>query len=274
MLYSVPNNWYDGAYKDEAPAVMAARSFRITAGHSRAVLLIHGYGGYPGELVRPARDLEEAGFDVFVPRLPGMGTSGKDFLQSTSADWEKVVYNALADLNTVYRTVSIVAHSMGTLLALLAAEQYKVDRIVLAAPAFSIPSLRKWQVKTASLFRKDIPVKWQSNPSYRMYYENAPADDETLGREYWSHLYPTRLVDLENLRRRVMKIRSLDAGVLVIACMDDRVTDPTGCESFIADHPGIRTSLVRIDGATHYVYYDIDKSAEEQAVQATVDFLL
>ena len=101
-----------------------------------------------------------------------------------------------------------------------------------------------------------------------MYYENAPADHETLGREYWSHIYPTRLVDLENLRRRVMKIRSLDAGVLVIACMDDRVTDPTGCESFIADHPGIRTSLVRIDGATHYVYY------EEQAVQATVDFLL
>ena len=274
MQYSVPENWYDGAYKDTAPVIRAARSFRITQGSRRAVLLIHGYCGYPGELVRPAEDLAKAGFDVFVPRLPGMGTSGMDFLSSSSADWEKVVSNALSDLNTVYRTVSIVSHSMGTLLALLAAEKHSVDRIVLAAPAFSIPSLRKWQVKMASLFRKDIPIKWQGNPQYKMYYEGAPCDDETLGREYWSHLYPSRLLDLENLRRRVMRIRGLDAGVLVIACMDDRVTDPIGCENFIADHPGIHTSLVRIEGATHYVYYDIDKSAEEKAVEATVDFLL
>ncbi len=274
MLYSVPENWYDGAYKDSAPVINAARSFRMTLGNRRAVLLIHGYGGYPGELVRPARDLAEAGFDVFVPRLPGMGTSGKDFMKVKSSDWEKVISNALSDLNTVYKSVSIVSHSMGTLLALLAAEKHTVDRIVLTAPAFSIPSLRKWQVKTASLFRKDIPVKWQSNPDYVMYYENAPCDDETLGREYWSHLYPDRLVDLENLRRRAMKIRNLEAGVLVIACMDDRVTDPAGCENFISDHPGIRSSLVRIEGATHYVYYDIDKSAEDKAVEATVDFLL
>ena len=87
--FSVPSSWYDGLFKDNGNVVKASRPFTLLHKEKsrKAVLLIHGFTGYPGEMVRPAEDLYLAGFDVFVPRLPGHGTTGKDFMKSGKEDW-------------------------------------------------------------------------------------------------------------------------------------------------------------------------------------------
>lgn len=66
MDFNTPACWYEGVYRDKARVVSAARPFMICNNNSFAVLLIHGYAGYPGELVRPAIDIAECGFDVIV----------------------------------------------------------------------------------------------------------------------------------------------------------------------------------------------------------------
>lgn len=273
MNYSVPESWYEGVYRDENKIISAARPFKILNGNTKAVLLIHGYAGYPGELVRPAKDLALAGFDVYCPRLPGMGTSGKDFMQSNKNDWLKVIDNALNYLTDRYNKVDIVAHSMGTLLALIAAQKYNIEKIVLAAPAFSMPQLKSFQLRLISMFKKDIKIEWKADSRYKMYYENAPCDDELLGREYWSHLYTKRLLDLDNLKTQALKINNLKSKILILECLKDSVTNPQGCDDFISKHSSLDCTIVHLKDATHFVYYDIDKSAEEKAVRATVDFL-
>ena len=85
--------------------------------HNECWLFIHGYRGIPGELVRPAIDLYEAGFDVFVPRLPGHGTSWQDFTRTRSRDWMGLAENALKDLSRRYDKVHLLGHSMGTAMA-------------------------------------------------------------------------------------------------------------------------------------------------------------
>jgi carboxylesterase len=80
---------------------------------SQAVLCIHGFGGYPGELALPARYLYEAGFDVPVPRLPGHGTSQKDFDRTDRFDWVGAACDGLADALKRYEHVHLLGHSMG-----------------------------------------------------------------------------------------------------------------------------------------------------------------
>ena len=81
-VFSVPTDWSRDFYCDKGPVIPAARPFTLLhePRAEKAVLLVHGFTGYPGELVRPAEDLYEKGFDCFVPRLPGHGTTGKDFI--------------------------------------------------------------------------------------------------------------------------------------------------------------------------------------------------
>ena len=126
--------WYDGVYEDRKAPCRAGRSFTLQhkEGSDTAVLLIHGYTGYPGELVRPAEDLYNLGFDIYAPRLPGHGTTGEDFAKTTRKDWVAVAVNAAKDLRSRYGTFYILGHSMGGAIAVIAAIQSGCDRLALA----------------------------------------------------------------------------------------------------------------------------------------------
>ena len=71
---------------------------------------------------------------------------------------------------------------MGAALALLAAKEIPVERIVLAAPALSCPGIKPPKplpvIYLYSLLRKRISTPWHHQSEYVLYYENAPADDD------------------------------------------------------------------------------------------------
>lgn len=277
--YSVPMEWYSGVYQDIASPCSAARPFSLIheEGTEKAVLLIHGYAGYPGELVRPARDLYEKGFDVFVPRLPGCGTSGKDFIRSRRSDWRDMVINASEDLTRRYASVSVLGHSMGASLAVEAAAAAGIRRVVLAAPAIAYDGMKPpkplWQMKLFSFFRKRIPTPWHHQSEYVMYYENAPADDDYLGGEYWSWVYIRQIYELYSLMdEAAVTLSSLDADILSISCGRDQIMGDKPALSIGKAGKGERVHL-HIPECTHYLFYDPDKAGEEKAVQAVIDFL-
>lgn len=272
ITYDSFPEWYSGKiYHDSAPVIPAARSFAMLhePRSRRAVLLVHGYAGYPGELVSVARALYDAGSDCFVPRLPGMGTSGRDFIETSRYDWLGLVDNAASFLLDNYDSVDILGHSMGCLLAVLECRSRSFRRAVLAMPAFRIPGLDPLKVRALSLVRKDMKVEWNPDPRYNMHYENAPCDDLTLGREYYSHMYPAQLYQMARLIQETdAAMAELKIPVLVLASRADTVTDASKVEDY-AQYVSIRW----IDGATHFVYYDIDPACEKEAIEATVGFL-
>lgn len=277
--YSVPPEWYSGVYQDIASPCSAARPFSLIheEGAKQAVLLIHGYAGYPGELVRPARDLYGKGFDVFVPRLPGCGTAGDDFIRSRRSDWRGTVINASRDLTGRYVSVSVLGHSMGASLAVEAAAAAGIRRVVLAAPAIAYEGMKPpkplWQMKLFSFFRKRIPTPWHHQSEYVMYYENAPADDDYLGGEYWSWVYIRQLYELYSLMNEAaVTLSSLDADILSISCGKDQIMGDKPALSAVTSGKGRRVH-VHIPECSHYLFYDPDKAGEEKAVQAVIDFL-
>ncbi len=279
IRYAVPPEWYEGVYHDGKSPCNAGRSFSLVhpVPSGRAVLLVHGYAGYPGELVRPARDLYAAGFDVFVPRLPGCGTCADDFIRSRRRDWVGVVRNALRDLKGKYGDVSLGGHSMGASVSIAAAAAEPVRSMVLAAPAIAYPGMKPpkplWEIYACSLLRKRIPTPWHHQSEYVMYYENAPADDDYLGGQYWSWVYFRQLYELYTLMQEAEKaLAGMDVPILAISGGKDQIMGEKPALHIMETGRGERQHL-HIPECTHFLYYDPDKNAEDRAVKATVDWL-
>lgn len=270
MEYKIFYPKYEGVYQNKDEYYKASRPFSLNQEikPDTCVLLIHGYQGYPGELVRPAEDLYKKGYDVFVPLLPGMGTTREDFLNSTEKDWINYSKNVYEDLKKEYKEVLVMGHSMGCLLVIL----LEAPKYALVAPGIKVKGLNKALVGLLSLFKKDIPREWKGDSRFNLHYEDAPKDDERLGKEYWSHLYTKQLYYMARLRDKAVKVlKNTNADILTIECGKDSLIEP-GVSEFIKNNGrGKRDSLL-IENATHYVFYDIDSHSEERAVQAVLDF--
>lgn len=262
--YTDFSSWYDGIYRDKSPVIGAARSFRITGKKKEATLLVHGYAGYPGEFFSLAAFLAPFS-DIYCPRLPGMGTSGDDFVHTSEKDWLCLVSSAIEDLRNRYEKLYIVAHSMGASLSL----SEKADKIVLAAPAFRLKSnVPALFLKGLEKEKKILSLPWKSDSSYRMHYPGAPDDDEMLGKEYWSHLYPSQFLSLKRLMKSARKkIETLSTPVLLILAKEDQIVRN------ITHFSNPNVSIAFVDDGTHYLFYDRSEDAEKKAIALTKDFL-
>ena len=275
--YEVPNNWYEGLYVDKTKPCNAGRSFSLLNDirSDECWLLIHGFRGYPGELVRPAYDLYLAGYDVYVPRFPGMGTSGEDFVASNSADWLKLVNAAISDLKTKYKKVNLLGHSTGAALCGLALKTNEVAKVIYAAPSFEnleMTFFNRIRLAFLSIFTDKIEAPWKRTNLHHHYYEGAPADEEYLGNEYYKWYFTSKTLDYYRISRSGLKeLAKHKHKHLVICPTKDKVISIPSTEQYRSLLKE-EANIVEIEKGTHFVFYDIDIEPEENAVKAVLDF--
>src|SRR5947209_12730813 len=110
-------------------------------GHGEPLILIHGLGGSSGWWVRNVAFLSQY-FTVYTVDLPGFGVMRRcpaRFSVNGAVAWLRTLLDALR-----LEKVSLIGHSMGGLIsAIFAAEcPDRLNRLVLAAPAITMPSTR------------------------------------------------------------------------------------------------------------------------------------
>ncbi len=239
----------------------------------RAVLGIHGFTGYPGELMYPAEKLAQAGFTVVLPRLPGHGTCGADFNQSCGPQWLRAVIDAYLELKEEFDTVYVMGHSMGGILAVLLASLFPVEKMVLMAPAIKVQG-PLFLSELMSFFGKNKSLKqplWQPDPSVIFRDERDEDDDLFLGQEYWTWNYVRRTADLSRLRRRaVRRLPRVQASILTILGAQDRAVDNSGAD-LVARRSGGPCETVTLENSGHLVPYDKDY---EKNAELTVSWFL
>lgn len=278
ISYSVPEKWYENLYRDKAPVCSAARSFSMV--HSKADecwLLIHGYCGYPGEMVRPAIDLYQKGFDVYVPRLPGHGTSGDDFVASTGDDWVGFCTAALKDLQTKYRKVHLLGHSMGAAIAsLIGCPDPDVGKIVLVSPSFENKEMSLFVrlcLAAVAPFRSRIRnTGYHPSDKYHLHYENAPCDNEYLGKEYWRYYFPKKLGEYYLILKEGLKAMGdyPHEHLFIYPERDHRASEPSA--KLYRKLVGNRENIVMVKNGGHFVLYDKNTDAEDAAVAEIIRF--
>ena len=248
-----------------------ARPIRLTRGNPRAVLCIHGFAGYPGEMAYPAQRLVEAGWDVCVPRLTGHGTCGDDFASTGVDDWRRQVADEWMNMNGRYDHVCVLGHSMGGLLALDLARRYPVPSVALMAPAIGIRRPGTLLLPLAGLFIRRIPVPWSADHEYTFFDERDDDDDEFLGREYWGWRWITQTAGLLKLQRRTeSSLNQIRSPVLGIFGDADNVIQGPGREVLEKNLGGDYRFLV-IPDCGHYIPYDKMPGNKETAMDAVLD---
>lgn len=235
-----------------------------------AVLLLHGFTGYPGELIRPGVDLYEAGFDVLAIRYPGHGTSGDDFLETNDSMWVAAAEDAYNDLCKSYSEVYLVGHSMGGANAVLLAERHSIARIALIAPALVMKN-RPWRAYVLRPFASRVKAAWKQDLRYKPYYKNSPCDDIPMAQQYWMYLYPKEICCLLHLAKQARNgISKLNSDALVLFGDNDLSVNQTRSAEIIGRGNCGRTESVVIPGGSHLLPYDCDEQAQDKTISEIV----
>lgn len=186
----------------------------LLSGGEEAVLIVHGFTGLSGEMHYLAERLWERGYTVSVPRLPGHGTRGGDFLKTSWKDWHRRVLDEFFDLKCRHDRIHLVGLSMGALLVLLIAAEFDTGKIVLAAPAVTNFDRKIKLTPLLRLFARVVPR--------RDYVFSGPLEYAAVSREYWRYKWIGPAADLLRLQRKaVQALPRVRADTLIIVSEKD-----------------------------------------------------
>jgi carboxylesterase len=240
----------------------ASLPFRIDPpGAKEAVLLLHGFTGQPWELSDVGKLLAGSGFAVYAPRYPGHGTRRVDFLATRAEDWARRAIDAYLELRADYRTVHVLGHSMGGLIATGVAASFDCPRLILFAPAFlPLNKAMKWAPYVAPfkpvIKRGRIPDPGEKNPVRLDQLREYSSDD--------------LVAPAAQLHRLVVKcgkmLPSVKSKILVIAGEKDEAVSPD-VGNFVKTKAVSAASVegIVLKGAGHLFPFD-ERAAESSAL--------
>jgi carboxylesterase len=131
-------------------------SFRIPGTSGKAVLLIHGMTGAPGEMKFLATRLQRRGFAVAAPMLAGHGFDEAMLLRTGWKDWLGTVRAAFAALKADHDEVYTAGICVGGALGLaLAAEEPAVAGQAVYSMTYRYDgwNMKRWYTKVTPLVR-------------------------------------------------------------------------------------------------------------------------
>ncbi len=267
-------------YKEKDPIRLVATPWKMVHKDrsKSAVLCTHGYTGTPGEFAVLGLKLYNAGFDVYTPRLPGHGSSQEEFLKSTSQDWIDIEMDAARYLNQNYEKLYVVGHSMGGLNAIIIADELKIEKIALIAPATDLVDLETSfafaKVMVATLLNKKVKVNWKSNPDFFGICERDDGDDEYLGSQLWSYILPSAVLKLNKIRKRANKaLAKVESNTLLILGTKDSSVSQSAIDRFKRDLKG-SLKVLSIKDAGHLVLYSNNKDYSDACNDSVVKHFL
>ena len=106
-------------------------------------LLIHGFTATTVEVSRLADFLNERGYTVYAPLLPGHGATPEDLNSKKYIDWIDCVENAYQDISTHVDRIIVGGESMGAVLSMYLAQLHpEIKALLLYSPALNVPKLK------------------------------------------------------------------------------------------------------------------------------------
>jgi carboxylesterase len=178
------------------PVLPGAEPFTHVGGGT-GVLLCHGFTATPQSL-RPWADyLADAGLSVWLPRLPGHGTTWQQMAHTRWEDWYAEIDRAFDELRANADEVFVMGLSMGACLALRLAELRgtAVSGLVLVNPSvtadtrlFVLAPMLKFVVPSLKGITSDIKKDHVSEVGYKRIPVKAAATLPGLWRVTQAHL--------------------------------------------------------------------------------------
>ncbi len=233
-------------------------SFFLNGG-STGVLLMHGLTATTVEVRALGEFLNQHGFTISSPLLPGHGTCPEDLVDIKWKDWAVTAEKAYLDLAQKCSRVIVGGESLGALLSLYLAYRYpQIEMVLLYAPALQVK--RIWRAAVLQPFIKIRPKGYG-------------------GKDLEGHLpwqgYTVVVVPAANQLRKFQKVvRRLLPDVrqplLIFQARVDRTIDPMGSQVVYNRAGSAIKELVWLNQSGHTVLLDIER---ESVYKHTLAFL-
>ncbi|RMG22052.1 MAG: alpha/beta fold hydrolase [Methanobacteriota archaeon] len=128
----------------------------------KGVLFIHGFASSPQIFRKYGKMFLEKGYVVLGVRLEGHGTSVSHLASTNAVDWYLSAREKYFELQAECEEVSIVAHSLGTLLAIILASLYPIKSMILLSSPIYVRARPLYRVnfllRPVSIFIKYWPL--------------------------------------------------------------------------------------------------------------------
>ena len=214
------------------------------------VLLVHGFTGTPASMRPWAHNLNEQGYTVSVPLMPGHGTKWQDLNEVKWQEWPAKVENDLNQLLQTCEKVFICGLSMGGGTTLNVATRYssQLAGIILVNPMIHV---------------KGVPVELAFFLSRLQKMRTSVGDDiKRPGITEWGYdALPTRGVYqlLKMLRITRRNLKNITVPVQLFHSVEDHTLPVTNTEIILSEIGSTNKSRIELVNSYHVATMDYDQ---------------
>ncbi|MCK9246151.1 MAG: alpha/beta fold hydrolase [Anaerolineaceae bacterium] len=224
-------------------------------GNKTGFLLLHGFTATTTEVKPLAERLGREGYTVSAPLLPGHDTHPDDLNKVRWQDWYQTVRQAYLGLRESCDTVWLGGESMGAVLCLLAAIEFReAAGLLLFSPALRVKNLKAAYLM--QYFKKYLDKSHKSN------------DQEWKGY----NVYPMKgAVQLLKLQKQVKrKLGQVTQPTLVVVSQADKTVPVSAGEEIIQSISSPNKRLLVSENASHTMLLDEDN---QQLIDQAIEFV-
>lgn len=225
--------------------------------HNAACLVIHGFTGTPDSMRSVANELNIKGFHIEAPLLAGHGTTPEHLSKTSWKDWYHTVQLSFNKLKTEFDKVFVCGLSLGSLLSLKLAIDYKESIAGIAALATPL-HFKPW-VNTLLPILHYSPLKliWKYQKKF-----DVDIKDPDAKNNFWNYdLMPLSCVksiyDLQNMI--VPRLSEIQAPIILLHSRHDS-TAPYDSMGYVAQNVSSHiTETVTLENCYHVITLDYEK---------------
>ena len=258
-----------------------------------AVILIHGLTGTPSEMRFLANFLHRSGYTVLCPRLAKHGGTLKALKYAKWQEFYLSVRDAVIEVKESHRIVFAAGLSMGALLALLLADEFKkeIAGISCLSPTLFYDGWNTPWTKHLLPLGYFTPLKYvlyfKESPPYGIkdqkiqamvdrHYSKAKIDDMQGVLQYGYPCFPVTLFCQLRLlvKHLTKKLGNIEVPVQLIQAEDDDMTSVKNSQ-FIYDRiKSAKKEIVLLRNSYHVITVDQERAVVAKKMQVFFDTIL